>query len=74
MINQLTETQAKLWKLADEAMVELGGPRIHRHPDAKKEGTKIWAVCAASSLARCNYDGMMDDTECQKLIDIIEGK
>ena len=73
MINQLTETQSKLWKLADKAMVKLGGPRIHRHPDAKKEGTKIWAVCQAYSLAHCSYDEMMNDSKCQILIDIIEG-
>ena len=75
---KLTDKQAKLWKLANAKLLELGGiGRITRNPDksirdaAKINGTKEWALVESTRLASPLMDGMMNDDHCQELINII---
>ncbi len=70
---KLTAKQAELWKVAEKAMIAAGGPRVRRHPNARTEGTKEWAIVAATALASPLRDGEMADEFCQRLIDIING-
>ena len=71
---ELTEKQAKLWHLAEGELKKVGGfAGISRSPNrdvrqaAKTEGTREWALLKSRGVA----SGILNDDECQHLIDLI---
>jgi hypothetical protein len=76
----MTQTQARLWKLADAELRKIGGiGRITRNPDesirdrADIEGTREWALVESMQLSNPGSDAIMTDERCQRLINIING-
>jgi len=74
---ELTEKQAELWHLAEGELKKVGGlAGISRSPSrdirqaAKTEGSREWALLKSRGVA----SGILNDAECQKLIDLIQRK
>jgi hypothetical protein len=77
--NTLTETQARLWNLANTHLRRIGGvAAITRNPDpavrqlGRTPGTREWALLRSVNLVGSHlYD--MDDNTCLELLAILEG-
>lgn len=73
MAQKLTAKQIELWNLSTKEMKKSGGIRaIQQNPNRNIVGSKEYAIIAgwiATNAARVT----MEDTECQHLIDDING-